>query len=139
MDRKIAELDRRYRRQLETKKEDNSPEVVFWQNRATSICNTLAFIVFCAGILLFVVYIINIQARNYREFQSSVRRERNMTERKQKLNEGKTESPKEVTKTTTTPSSGITKHGATETPQAVVRPIKPSGDSSSSGGSKKSE
>ncbi len=140
MNRKIAELDCRYKKELDTNKEDTKPEVVFWQNRAISVCNIGAFIAFFAGVLLFVVYIINIQAKNYQEVQSTARKENTMPDGKKNINEGKTESPKAVTQTTHKPltqGDNIVTHGATEVPQAVLRPAKPSGGSSSE--SKKSE
>jgi len=135
MDKKIEELDDRYRKELETKKEDIGPEITFWHKKATSICNSGAFISFFMGVLFFVVYIVNIQVRNYREYQFVERKDNIMPETKQIMNEGKTESPKAVT-TTTIQSGKINTHGATESPQAVLQP-KP--DEGSSGGSKKSE
>ncbi len=70
MDRKISDLDRRYTADLKTEKPDTSPEPTFWQNRATSYCNSGAFITFCAGVLFFVLYIVNIQARNFQQIKS---------------------------------------------------------------------
>ena len=72
MDRKIAELDARYQRELDSKIPDTSPEAVFWHNRATSFCNTGAFITFVAGVLFFVLYIITIQTNNYAKLNSAI-------------------------------------------------------------------
>jgi len=140
MDKKITELDNRYQQGLESEKVDASPEAVFWQKRATSISNSGAFVAFCVGVLFFVIYIVNIQIKNYQEIRYAAGKDRAMPEGKQTLNEGKTESPKAVPKTTpktASPGDDVTTHGATEAPQAVLRPTKPSG--TSSGGAKESK
>ncbi|WP_319409600.1 hypothetical protein [uncultured Desulfosarcina sp.] len=139
MDKKIADLDDRYRKELKTEKPDESPEPTFWQNRATSMCNTIAFVAFCTGVLFFVIYVVNIQARNYRQMQHSLTKEATMADTKKILTEGKTEAPQAASKTThkVVLPGDVNTHGATEAPQAVLRPGKPSGGSG--GGSKKSE
>ncbi len=63
-----------------------------------------------------------------------------MSDYSKNLEGGKTEAPQAVSQTsqnTVSPNSDFTTHGATEAPQAVIRPEKPS--SESGGGSEKSE
>ena len=46
MDKKINELDKKYKKELKTKKVDDAPETIYWQNKATRACNNAAFIAF---------------------------------------------------------------------------------------------
>ncbi len=133
MDRKITDLNAKYQKELDSGTPDTSPEALFWQRRATSQCNTGAFIAFAVGVLFFVLYIVSIQANNYEKMNTRLTKEKEMTEKHQPLSEGKTESPKAVAPVTqkiVLPGSDITTHGATETPQAVLRPAKPAEGSS---------
>lgn len=125
MDRKIEDLDQRYRTELTTETPDTSPEPFFWQNRATSHCNSGALITFCAGVLFFVVYIVNIQVRNFEQLQATVTKEVTMPGKQLILNEGKTETSRAVSRTekpSFRPHDGSNTRGATESPQAVLRP-----------------
>jgi hypothetical protein len=131
MDRKIKELDSRYQRELDTGQEDKSREAVFWHNRATRACNTGALLAFGIGVLFFMMYVMKIQAKNYGDLQSNVaEKENNMAnEERQNLGEGKTEAPRAISSRTPSnaPSTGkVITHGATEAPQAVLRPVTPS-------------
>ena len=65
MDKKIYELDNKYKKELETKNADDAPEKVYWQNKATRFCNTTALILFCAGVLTILIYAFLIQINNY--------------------------------------------------------------------------
>jgi hypothetical protein len=119
MDRKIEEIDNKYKKELETNKADDAPETVFWQNKATGFCNNFAFIVFCIGVLTILTYVSLIQINNYSVMKESHKETRVMSENKKtQINEGKIEGPKAVTTTV-----DITK-GKTEVSQAVVRPSK---------------
>ncbi len=131
MDRKISELDDRYRKELETNTGDPSAETVYWQKQATSWCNALAFVTFAAGMLLFVIYVGIIQFKNYKELTNQTAKETTMAEKIQPLNKGKTEAPKAVSPKPPKSSGSAITHGATEAPQAILRPAKPSGNSPS--------
>lgn len=140
MNRKIADLDRRYKKELDTGEIDKNPEPRFWQNFATSMCNTCAFILFFIGVVFFTIYIINIQIRNYEEIQLSKTKETIMSDFSSNLKGGKTESSQTISKPSPKPASqsgDFTTHGLTEAPQAVMRPEKPPGKSG--GGSEKTE
>lgn len=140
MDRKIANLNNRYINETKTGNADESPEPVFWQHHATNICNSAAFVAFTIGVLLLINYIIKVEHKNYHNIPSPISMEVTMNEKKQILNEGNTETPKAVSKPVVKvvrPSGDTNTHGVTESPQAVTRPNKPSGDSG--GDSKKSD
>jgi len=120
MDKKIAELDKKYKKELETKKEDDAPETFYWQNKATKFCNNAAFVVFFIGVCTILTYVSLIQYNNYSNMKEIHMETIVMSENKKtQINEGKTESPKAVTTTV-----DITK-GKIEAPQAVNRPSTP--------------
>jgi hypothetical protein len=125
MDLKIRELDECYEKELRCGQEEKKPETVFWQNRATSRCNSGALITFFIGLLSFSIYTVSVQYGSYSTLRLNQAKEKTMSSgNPQNLNEGKTETPKAVSKPDR--STPITvKHGATETPQAVLRPAKP--------------
>lgn len=130
MDRKIEELNRTYLNELICGREGDSPEGVCREKRATCFCNTAALATFFVGVLLFLAYSVTIQAKNYCDLKPSVEKEKTMADGKQQnLNEGKTEVPKAISKTIK-PVDTIIKHGATEPPQAILRPTGPSGGGS---------
>ncbi len=121
MDKKIDELDNKYRKELGTQEADDAPETVSWQNKATRFCNKSAFTVFCIGVFTILIYISLIQINNYSVMKENYKETKVMSENKKtQTNEGKTEAPKAVT-TTVDPSKIIT-HGKTESPQAVIKP-----------------
>ena len=120
MDKKIDELNNKYRKELETKNADDAPEKVYWQNKATRFCNTSALILFCTGVLTILIYASLIQINNY----SVMKETRVMSENKKtQINKGKIEAPKAVT--TQVDPNKINTYGKTESPQAVIRPSKP--------------
>jgi len=134
MDKKIDELDKKYTKEVETKKVDNAPETVYWQNKATIFCNKSAFVMFCIGVFAILIYISLIQINNYSILMKKNHKETNvMSENKKtQINEGKIEISKAVDKPvditagkTERPQAvikpTITK-GKTETPQAVIKP-----------------
>lgn len=120
MDKKIAEIDKKYKKELETEKEDDAPETIYWQNKVTKCCNNAAFVVFLIGVCTIVIYVSLIQYNNYSVMKEINKETRVMSENKKiQINNGKTASPKAVTMPV-----DVTK-GQTEAPQAVNRPSTP--------------
>jgi hypothetical protein len=135
MDKKINELDNKYRKELKTKKVDDAPEIVYWQKKITRFCNQSAFIMFCIGVFTILIYISLIQINNYSIFMKKNHKETKvMSENKKtQINEGKIEISKEVdttidvTKAITEAPQAVSKPsnttaGKTETPQSVIKP-----------------
>lgn len=141
MDRKIEELDDRYRKATErTTTEPTVPpkEKTFWQRTATDACNITAFVLFFLGMLTFTLYIVEIQRHNYQKLRVTQAEEAAMSMKKtggvtevaapvarQTLNEGKTEAPRAVpgpkAPEVVGPPETVTK-GLTEAPAAVPKP-----------------
>jgi len=120
MDKKIAEIDKKYKKELETEKEDDAPETFYWQHKVTKFCNNAAFVVFLIGVCTIVIYVSLIQYNNYSIMKEINKETRVMSEnKKMQINCGKTASPKAVNMPV-----DVTK-GKTEAPQAVNRPSKP--------------
>lgn len=65
MDNKIEDLRQRYQIEIDGAEDVNILEKVFWQRKATDLCNKGAFWLFVVGVLCFVIYIVLIQAKNY--------------------------------------------------------------------------
>ena len=124
MDCKISELDSRYKKELDEGRADNSAEAVFWQNRATTYCNTGALIAFTVGVFFFISYIVIIQSNNYSQLKANIGKENMMSEENVPLKEGQTESPRAISQMVHNPGDIIT-HGAVEPPQAVLSPVTP--------------
>lgn len=134
MDKKIDELDNKYKKELKTKEVDDVPEKVFWQNKVTSACNNAAFIAFLIGVFTILTYISLIQIKNYSVMKKNYKETKVMNENKKpQANEGKTEITKAIDKKvdvtkgqTEAPQAvakpGPTTTGKTETPQAVIKP-----------------
>lgn len=119
MDKKIDELDNKYKKESETEKVDDAPETVYWQNKITRFCNKSAFVAFFIGVCTILTYISLIQINNYSIMKKNYKETRVMSENKKvQINEGKTEAPKAVV-----PTVDITKR-KTETSQVVIRPSK---------------
>jgi hypothetical protein len=134
MDRKIQELDTRYRNEIQSlaPEESAAEETSFWQRTATAVCNMIALVAFFVGTLCFVLYIMAVQDNNFTnmrqkedsimdikkvkagitEIQAPVAKNRVQTE-------GRTELPAAIPRVNT-----ITR-GETEAPQAVQKPTPP--------------
>lgn len=139
MDRKIKELDDTYRKATKrTKTESTVPhgEKTFWQKMATDVCNIMAFVLFFLGMLMFTLYIVEIQWHNFQtpralqaqEAAMSMKKTGGVTEvaapvARQTLNEGKTEAPRAVPAPRAPEVVGPTEtRGLTEAPAAAPKP-----------------
>ncbi len=121
MDKKIHELDNKYREELKTGKVNDAPETVYLHKKMTGACNQFSFIMFFIGVFTIMIYIVLIQINNCSIMEKNCKETRVMTEKKNtQINEGKTEMPKAVDQMV-----GLTQKGKTEVPQAIINPCKP--------------
>jgi hypothetical protein len=118
MDRKIDELDDKYKAEIKappTTKE--AAEKIFWQRRATNICNNIAFVTFFVSIIFFISYIVAIQIHNYDQAQLEKKEEAGMLIKKptplKEIIAGATEAKAPVARKVIT-------EGATETPALTL-------------------
>jgi hypothetical protein len=127
MDKKLEDLDRRYSAELSSGQQDTSPEVFFWQNRATNWCNSVALVSFTLGVMFFVIYIMIIQDKNFSDLQKKQKEEQKMAENASTINKGGTEIRQPIRRPPGTPPiivpASFGRRGATESPTAIGRPM----------------
>ena len=63
MDKKMKELDERYRKQIKSKKKlKDQEEKTFWERKATTVCNYTVLFLFIFSIVCFAIYVVLIQS-----------------------------------------------------------------------------
>jgi len=116
MDRKIRELDAIYKKEIDSGLPVTEVEKIFWQRKATDICNMCAFVFFVFGVAAFTYYIIEVQRNNYANLKATQEKgEKQMVIKK--TNDGLTEAKAPIAAPKTTPNVG----GRTEVPQALSK------------------
>lgn len=121
MDHKIKELDEKYDAQIKKGiKVEDTPEIIFWQRKATEICNLVSVGLFFISVFTFTWYAVEIQLNDFgKNNYLTYKREVTMPDRDSK-SEGT--SKKNIQKSEKTADWHYVEGAETEPPRAIAKP-----------------